>query len=406
MLLRDDISKFLFLGYSSVFIARIVMKVMEVTNTISPGSSKEIVLALQNKLDKLRKCQVPTFMPSLTSPRLENVYWISAKMSGLCSEKPITKKKKLFKKQQTPCFDVKYCCKSPVEPTYPNVMFDDINGFDDAKKEFDSRISCLKEKQPLTRNYKMFTKSLVLFGPPISQRRLLVHSLAGQAGVGLFEISDISAGGLIKCNGKWISDTEEFLINIKKHSPCVLFLDNLDTYYQSNSKVLDTLLLETDLWKDEERILVLAAVSKLKGLSENELKSHGLENILEIVNLNFNKRKELFLYHLSGIQYDITLDVDNLVKSTDGITAKQIKCLISRSARKTEMQKRHSVSMHDICYALLTIKSDHFKRLPKVKPVQSHANSEDNIEGKDTLLRRSNSTRTSIQAVGSFFRKR
>ena len=96
MLLRDDISKFLFLGYSSVFIARIVMKVMEVTNTISPGSSKEIVLALQNKLDKLRKCQVPTFMPSLTSPRLENVYWISAKMSGLCSEKPITKKKKTF----------------------------------------------------------------------------------------------------------------------------------------------------------------------------------------------------------------------------------------------------------------------------------------------------------------------
>jgi SpoVK/Ycf46/Vps4 family AAA+-type ATPase len=184
-----------------------------------------------------------------------------------------------------------------------------------------------------------------------------------------------------------------------------VFFENLDTYCKNNPKVLRTLLNEIDELKIQNRIIVLAAASKLHGLSECNIESSKFENIFQIVMLNYNKRKELFLYYLTNMQCDVTLDVDILIKTTEGMNAKQIKRVINCSERKAELQNRCKVTMQDICYALLTTNPNWSKTASVAssnKPLlctqiakRSSANAN---------VSRSHSTRTNIQAVNSFFR--
>ena len=104
----------------------------------------------------------------------------------------------------------------------------------------------------------------------------------------------------------------------------------------------------------DQIIAVIVATSSLQNVPRNVNSLTRFGMIVQLVDhLNFNKRKEIFLYHTSNIPIDASIDVDLVISATVGMNARQIKYLVGRSARKAKLQNRCKVTTQDVCYTLL-----------------------------------------------------
>ena len=259
-------------------------------------------------------------------------------------------------KQKTLFFDKTYddLNKTKIISIRPTTNFLDIQGFDNPKNDLVNYISNFKIGHSSSLDQKSLTKGCVLFGPPKFERTVLVHALAGEMKMGLFEISNLSLDGSFYCNGKKIQDVHDIVNQASTFSPCILFFDNYDCNEAENANFLSSLIIELDKCEASKRIAVVVATSRLQNIPRSVTSLTRFGTIVQLVeNLNFNKRKEIFLYHTSNIPVDSTIDVDLLISATAGLNARQIKYLVGRSARKAKLQNRCKVTTQDFCYTLL-----------------------------------------------------
>ena len=253
-----------------------------------------------------------------------------------------------------------------IEPKKPTSNFNDIKGFDSAKNDLISYISTFKIGPSSCLDQKSLTKGCVLYGPPKFERTILVHALAGEMKMGLFEISSLSLDGSFYCNGKKIEDVNEIVKQASKSSPCILLFDNYDCYNDDNTEFLSSLIIELDKCEASKRIAVIVATSSLQNVPRNVSSLTRFGMIVQLVDhLNFNKRKEIFLYHTSNIPIDASIDVDLVISATVGMNARQIKYLVGRSARKAKLQNRCKVTTQDVCYTLLMEKLKTSKKITR-----------------------------------------
>ena len=256
--------------------------------------------------------------------------------------------------------------KSAIEPIKPTSNFQDIKGFDNVKNDLIGYISTFKIGPSSCLDQKSLTKGCVLFGPPKFERTLLVHALASEMKMNLFEISSLSLDGSFYCNGNKIEDVEDIVNKASKFSPCILFFDNYDCYDDDNTYFLSSLIVELDKCEASKRIAVIVATSRLQNIPRNVSCLTRFGTIVQLVDhLNFNKRKEIFLYHTSNIPIDSTIDVDMVISATAGMNAKQLKYLVGRSARKAKLQNRCKVTTQDVCYTLLMEKLKTSKKISR-----------------------------------------
>ena len=408
----QGLAKFLLIGYSSAVLAKLAMRLVSETITIRPDATENIRSALRKQIaiatQYQNQCSVNYTNISFTKfysvlsrfikQALSKYFTMSREMRKIVEFYPECKglvSQTQCKKQDT----------TSMVPAYPILKFDNIKGFDDIKKELKSQIFCVNKTETRCENQKRIKKGFVLFGPPIPQRSLLVNALAGEAKCGLLAISSFSADGSFSCNGEKIDNTEDFIINAKRYSPCIVFFDHFQLDCSQSTKFLHALLKDIDKGKEEEQIIVIAAVSKLKNTSDFDRNFRGSLDILQMVDLNFNKRKEVLMYHLESIQYNPNLDIDRLTHSMNGKGVKEIQHVVTGSARKAELQNRAEVNLQDIDYMLMANKPS-----PSRSP-NSYRSSSPGIRGgvgkKRISISRSNSSITSIQSVNNnFFMKR
>ena len=253
-----------------------------------------------------------------------------------------------------------------IEPIKSTSSFKDVKGHDNAKNDLISYISTFKIGPSSCLDQKSLTKGCVLFGPPKFERTLLVHAVAGEMKMGLFEISSLSLDGSFYCNGKKIEDVQDIVNQVSSFSPCILFFDNYDCYEDDNTGFLSSLIIELDKLEACKHVAVIVATTSLQNIPRNVSSLTRFGTIVQVVdNLNFNKRKEIFLYHTSNIPIDSAIDVDLVMSATAGMNARQIKYLVGRSARKAKLQNRCKITTQDVCYTLLMDKLKTSKKITR-----------------------------------------
>ena len=313
---------------------RLVIRIGNPNNSLQENSLHESVSSFFNELRN-----VSSKIPLLTnnSSKLENIIQGNIKQKILYFDKT---------------YDGLNMTK--IVPIRSATNFQDIQGFDNPKNELINYISTFKIGHSSCLDQKSLTKGCVLFGPPKFERTALVHALAGEMNMGLFEISNLSLDGSFFCNGKKIEDVHDIVNQASTFSPCILFFDNYDCNEAENANFLSSLIIELDKCETSKRIAVVVATSRLQNIPRSVTSLTRFGTIVQLVEyLNFNKRKEIFLYHTSNIPVDSTIDVDLLISATAGLNARQIKYLVGRSARKAKLQNRCKVTTQDFCYTLL-----------------------------------------------------
>ena len=109
---------------------------------------------------------------------------------------------------------------------HPTVTFQDVAGVEESKQELAEIVEFLKEPQKFIQLGARIPKGVLLVGPPGTGKTLLAKAVSGEAGVPFFSISGSEFVEMFV--GVGASRVRDLFDQAKRHSPCIVFVDEID----------------------------------------------------------------------------------------------------------------------------------------------------------------------------------
>ncbi|HEY2980622.1 MAG TPA: AAA family ATPase, partial [Anaerolineales bacterium] len=109
---------------------------------------------------------------------------------------------------------------------HPTVTFADVAGVEESKQELAEIVEFLKEPQKFIQLGARIPKGVLLVGPPGTGKTLLAKAVSGEAGVPFFSISGSEFVEMFV--GVGASRVRDLFDQAKRHSPCIVFVDEID----------------------------------------------------------------------------------------------------------------------------------------------------------------------------------
>jgi len=231
--------------------------------------------------------------------------------------------------------------------------FDDIGNYESVKKELTDAILAPIEERGISKAYNVRpSKGILLFGPPGTGKTVMMRALANEVRAGFFYIK---ASNLISA---FPGETEKAISNIfkiaKKHSPCVLFFDEVDSIAESRQSVninessrqaISQLLIEMDGFQQINNVIIVGATNAPNIMDPAILRPGRFDRIIYMPPPDFNGRKKIFEIYLKKLPISSKIDYDQLAEKTDRYTGADIKAVCESVAQKVaqEAASKHKV---------------------------------------------------------------
>jgi AAA family ATPase len=254
----------------------------------------------------------------------------------------------------------------------PNVRLSDVGGNADLKQKLREAVEWpIKFKDQLHSMGAVPPKGILLWGPPGCSKTLMVKAIAGECRLNFFSVKGPE---LIS---KYVGESEKAISNIfekaRKASPAILFFDEIDGLVGARSqkasdgvdvseRVLSQMLQEMDGVKvKDDQIVVIGATNRMDRLDKALLRPGRFDRILQVCLPDDNDRKEILSIHLRHIPLDNTVQMESLVKATEGCSGAEIASICQQAAMHAltsaalDMECTH-VSQNDFDAVTTTIK--------------------------------------------------
>lgn len=224
----------------------------------------------------------------------------------------------------------------------PKVLFKDVAGQAEAKREVHEIVDFLKNPQKYTELGGKIPKGALLVGPPGTGKTLLAKAVAGEAGVPFFSMSGSDFVEMFV--GVGASRVRDLFTQAKQKAPCIVFIDEIDTIGRARGKTismgsnderegtLNQLLAEMDGFGSNSGVIVLAATNRSEILDPALLRAGRFDRQIHVELPDLNERKEIFNVHLQPIKIDETVDVDLLSRQTPGFSGADIANVCNEAA--------------------------------------------------------------------------
>ncbi|MFN8401667.1 MAG: AAA family ATPase, partial [Anaerolineales bacterium] len=147
---------------------------------------------------------------------------------------------------------------------HPTVTFADVAGADEAKQELAEIVEFLKEPQKFIQLGARIPKGVLLVGPPGTGKTLLSKAVSGEAGVPFFSISGSEFVEMFV--GVGASRVRDLFDQAKRHSPCIIFVDEIDAVgrqrgaglggsHDEREQTLNQMLVEMDGFDTDTNVI-------------------------------------------------------------------------------------------------------------------------------------------------------
>ena len=190
------------------------------------------------------------------------------------------------------------------------VTFNDVAGVEEAKEEVEEIVEFLKDPKKFSRLGGKIPKGALLIGPPGTGKTLLAKAIAGEANVPFFSISGSDFVEMFV--GVGASRVRDMFEQGKKHSPCIIFIDEIDAVGRSRGaglgggndereQTLNQLLVEMDGFDTNEGIILIAATNRPDVLDPALLRPGRFDRQVVVGNPDIIGREAILKVHVKKI---------------------------------------------------------------------------------------------------------
>ena len=237
------------------------------------------------------------------------------------------------------------------------VTFNDVAGVEEAKEEVEEIVEFLKDPKKFSRLGGKIPKGALLIGPPGTGKTLLAKAIAGEANVPFFSISGSDFVEMFV--GVDASRVRDMFEQGKKHSPCIIFIDEIDAVGRSRGaglgggndereQTLNQLLVEMDGFDTNEGIILIAATNRPDVLDPALLRPGRFDRQVVVGNPDIIGREAILKVHVKKINIGPDVKLRTIARGTPGFSGADLANLINESALLAARKNKRVVTMSDV----------------------------------------------------------
>lgn len=228
-----------------------------------------------------------------------------------------------------------------IEKGKVNVCFDDVEGCPEAKEELKDIVDYLKDPSHLEKLGGKVTKGVLLIGPPGTGKTLIARAIAGEAQVAF--LSGGGSGFIEMYVGLGAARVRDLFEEARKHKPCIIFIDEIDSVGRARSsggnsgdseqdQTLNQILQEMDGFEGREGIIVIAATNRVDILDKAILRPGRFDLHVTMPLPDINGRENIFKVHTRNKPLDEGINGNLIAKQTFGYSGADIAGMVNQGA--------------------------------------------------------------------------
>lgn len=240
---------------------------------------------------------------------------------------------------------------------HPTVTFADVAGADEAKQELAEIVEFLKEPQKFIQLGARIPKGVLLVGPPGTGKTLLSKAVSGEAGVPFFSISGSEFVEMFV--GVGASRVRDLFDQAKRHSPCIIFVDEIDAVgrqrgaglggsHDEREQTLNQMLVEMDGFDTDTNIIIIAATNRPDILDPALLRPGRFDRRVTLDRPDVKGREAILKVHVKGKPLEPQADLASVARGTPGFAGADLENLVNEAAILSARRNKKSIGQPEL----------------------------------------------------------
>ena len=240
---------------------------------------------------------------------------------------------------------------------HPTVTFADVAGVEEAKEELAEVVEFLREPQKFIQLGARIPKGVLLVGPPGTGKTLLAKAVSGEAGVPFFSISGSEFVEMFV--GVGASRVRDLFDQAKRHSPCIIFVDEIDAVgrqrgaglggsHDEREQTLNQMLVEMDGFDTDTNVIIVAATNRPDILDPALLRPGRFDRRVTLDRPDVKGREAILKVHVKGKPLDPQVDLASLARGTPGFVGADLENLVNEGAILAARRNKKSIGQPEL----------------------------------------------------------
>ena len=221
------------------------------------------------------------------------------------------------------------------------VTLADVAGCDEAKEEVGELVEFLRDPTRFQKLGGKIPRGVLMVGPPGTGKTLLARAIAGEAKVPFFTISGSDFVEMFV--GVGASRVRDMFDQGKKHSPCIIFIDEIDAVgrhrgaglgggHDEREQTLNQLLVEMDGFEGGEGVIVIAATNRPDVLDPALLRPGRFDRQVVVGLPDVKGREQILKVHMRKLPLADDVVPMTIARGTPGFSGADLANLCNEAA--------------------------------------------------------------------------
>ena len=236
------------------------------------------------------------------------------------------------------------------------VTFADVAGCEEAKEEVAELVEFLREPSKFQKLGGRIPRGVLMVGSPGTGKTLLARAIAGEAKVPFFSISGSDFVEMFV--GVGAARVRDMFENAKKHSPCIVFIDEIDAVGRQRGaglgggndereQTLNQLLVEMDGFEGNSGVIVIAATNRPDVLDPALMRPGRFDRQVVVPLPDIRGREQILLVHMRKVPIAPDVKADVIARGSPGMSGADLANLVNEAALFAARSGKRLVDMDD-----------------------------------------------------------
>jgi len=237
------------------------------------------------------------------------------------------------------------------------VTFSDVAGVEEAKDEVSELVEFLRDPSKFQKLGGKIPRGVLMVGSPGTGKTLLAKAIAGEAKVPFFTISGSDFVEMFV--GVGASRVRDMFAQAKKHSPCIIFIDEIDAVgrhrgagvgggHDEREQTLNQLLVEMDGFDGNEGVIVIAATNRPDVLDPALLRPGRFDRQVTVPLPDLRGREQILKVHMRKVPLGSDIRADLIARGTPGFSGADLANLVNEAALFAARANKRNVEMAEL----------------------------------------------------------